>query len=161
MMPKPNALWTETELRRLRALWAAGVRGDGILDRFPNRSRGAIKTKRSELGLKDPRTKNGRKPYVPKGRPGARWSPSEDQRFALLWRQGIALKRMTEELGKSEGALNHRRTVLGLAPRRKGDRPVEVTVRVEPDLHRKAGQRAMARGLSLSTYVRSLMLRDV
>ena len=47
-----------------------------------------------------------------------RWHPREDQRLRQLYAAGAPLKAVARELGRSEDAINARRTALGLAPRR-------------------------------------------
>lgn len=88
------------------------------------------------------------------------WTKAQDDRLSMEWRRGTGIKLISQEVGHSPSAVKSRRVHLGLPPRQVG-RSTEVTVRLEPDLHRKAGMRAMARGQSLSSYMRSLVLRDV
>jgi len=47
-----------------------------------------------------------------------RWHPREDQRLRQLYAAGAPLKAVARELGRSEDAINARRTALGLPPRR-------------------------------------------
>jgi len=93
--------------------------------------------------------------------PRRAWQPYEDTKLTRDWYRNIKTEIIAEELGRSISDVKRRRMKLGLPPRRYLKLRRKITTHVDVDLFHQFGRRCVERGQSISSYLRSLIVRDL
>lgn len=94
------------------------------------------------------------------------WSDAERATFKRLWGEGTNIKVIARELGRPPSAIKAQRKHMNLPPRRRpmvegAKRSVEVRVYLSPKVASRLGARSMQASQSMSSYIRTLIMRDL
>lgn len=91
-----------------------------------------------------------------------RWAKNEDEKFKQLWAEGMMVKNIMSELGRSKKAILWRRRFLKLQPRRCPPhvKRKSLTIYMDERMRMAVQRRAFGKYTSLSEYVRMLIRRD-
>jgi hypothetical protein len=98
---------------------------------------------------------------IRKAGPYDRYTDEQKAKLRRMWLEGVVLKQIAFELGKTKGSVKKMRMVLKLPRRRTGDKRHQLRINVNEGIYRKMGLRAMQRRQSVADYVRMLVERDI
>jgi hypothetical protein len=89
---------------------------------------------------------------IRKAGPYDRYTDEQKAKLRRMWLEGVVLKQIAFELGKTKGSVKKMRMVLKLPRRRTGDKRHQLRINVNEGIYRKMGLRCSADSRLLTTF---------